>query len=764
MTEVTSEAANRRGRTWSWRWSSSRRLRTAVNIALVCLGPILAAVTVLAIGRFSAQVSPQVLQLIFLADFVYFAVVAVLITRRISKLLIARRRAVGSKLHLRLSGVLAGIALVPTVLVAVIAAVTLNIGVDSWFSERVGAVVDSSLAAAQAYEEQEYDHLVEDARFLASYMDRNMARPVGGIERGLQEILGTGQAQVQRGLKEAYVINSTSELMARGDRSYLFDFEAPSTDDIINATNGEVVVIKDWENNEFRALVKLAGGLDIYLYVSREVDGSLLILLDETTETATQYNQLESERGRILFELGLVYVGFTVLVIIGAVWAGLWIAERLARPVSRLTTAVQQVASGDLDASVPEDRGDDEIAVLGRSFNTMTDRLKHQRDDLVAANDRTERRRRLFDSVLSGVTAGVIGLDAKGRIDVMNTAAATLLGEVPESVIGKDLTAVVPEFSELFQAVRRRNHQVGEGEVRLSGKGKAEILLVRIASRVREGEHLEGFVVTFDNVTELVTAQRMAAWGEIAQRMAHEVKNPLTPIRLMAQRLRNKFRSQLGEDAHLLDQHFDVINRQTDSLLRIVDEFSQFARMPEPDFEMHDIGTLVSDTVALERAALPVSEVEFKGISSSEPFMAAVDPTMISRALINLIKNAGEAITALEDGDRPDGFVPEIRVAAERNGDEIVITVADNGIGLPDGLRSRLFEPYVTHREGGTGLGLWIVRKIADQHGGTLELEDAPVFVGNAHFGALARLTLPKKHVSGIRPRVDDDGNSGERE
>ena len=764
MTEVTSEAANRRGRTWSWRWSSSRRLRTAVNIALVCLGPILAAVTVLAIGRFSAQVSPQVLQLIFLADFVYFAVVAVLITRRISKLMIARRRAVGSKLHLRLSGVLAGIALVPTVLVAVIAAVTLNIGVDSWFSERVGAVVDSSLAAAQAYEKQEYDHLVEDARFLASYMDRNMARPVGGIERGLQEILGTGQAQVQRGLKEAYVINSTSELMARGDRSYLFDFEAPSTDDIINATNGEVVVIKDWENNEFRALVKLAGGLDIYLYVSREVDGSLLILLDETTETATQYNQLESERGRILFELGLVYVGFTVLVIIGAVWAGLWIAERLARPVSRLTTAVQQVASGDLDASVPEDRGDDEIAVLGRSFNTMTDRLKHQRDDLVAANDRTERRRRLFDSVLSGVTAGVIGLDAKGRIDVMNTAAATLLGEVPESVIGKDLTAVAPEFSELFQAVRRRNHQVGEGEVRLSGKGKAEILLVRIASRIREGEHLEGFVVTFDNVTELVTAQRMAAWGEIAQRMAHEVKNPLTPIRLMAQRLRNKFRSQLGEDAHLLDQHFDVINRQTDSLLRIVDEFSQFARMPEPDFEMHDIGTLVSDTVALERAALPVSEVEFKGISSSEPFMAAVDPTMISRALINLIKNAGEAITAFEDGDRPEGFVPEIRVAAERNGDEIVITVADNGIGLPDGLRSRLFEPYVTHREGGTGLGLWIVRKIADQHGGTLELEDAPVFEGNAHFGALARLTLPKKHVSGIRPRTDGDESSGERE
>ena len=739
--------------------SRSRRAKSVVNFSLICLGPVLAALTVFAIGRFSGRISPQGLFLVFLADFAYFAAVATLITRRIIRLMVARRDSVGSKLHLRLSGVLAGIALVPTVLVAIIAAVTLNIGVESWFSERVGDVVRSSLAAAQAYEKQEYDHLVEDAQFLAEYMGQNIARPFGAIERGLQEILSEGQAQIQRGLKEAYLIDSVAELKARGDRSYLFDFEAPDDDEIRRATDGETVVIKDWVNNEFRALIMLPEVLNTYLYVSRVVDGNLLILLDETTETARLYNRLESERGRILFELGLVYVGFTVLVIIGAIWAGLWIAERLARPVSRLTTAVQRVASGDLDVSVPEERGDDEIAVLGRFFNTMTDRLKHQRDDLIAANDRTERRRRLFDSVLSGVTAGVIGLDARGRIDVMNTAAATLLDLEPDSFLGKDLTLVVPEFSDLFQNLRRRHDQVSEGEVRLTGPRKAEILLVRIASRTREGRHLEGYVVTFDNVTELVTAQRMAAWGEIAQRMAHEVKNPLTPIRLLSQRLKEKFRSRVGEDAHLLDQHFDVIIRQTNSLLKIVDEFSQFARMPEPEFEVHDIGSLINDTVALERAVLPISEVEFKGISSSDPFMAEVDPTMISQALINLIKNAGEAVAEFETGGGPADYAPEIRIAAERRGNEIEITVADNGVGFPGGMRSRLFEPYVTHREGGTGLGLWIVRKIADQHGGSLELEDAPVFEGNAHRGVLARFILPEKHLPGIRDRADDGGN-----
>ena len=758
MTIETSSAEHLAGRAKvsarSW------RTRSVVNLLLVCLGPVLAALTVFAIGRFSGRISPQGLLLVFLADFAYFAVVATLVTRRIIQLIVARRHAVGSKLHLRLSGVLAGIALVPTVLVAIIAAVTLNVGVESWFSERVGDVVGSSLSAAQAYEKQEYDHLVEDARFLAEYLDQSIARPFGAVERGLQEILSEGQAQIQRGLKEAYLIDSLAGLKARGDRSYLFDFEVPDEDEIRRATDGETVVIKDWANNEFRALVMLPEALNTYLYVSRVVDGNLLILLDETTETAKLYNQLESERGRILFELGLVYVGFTVLIIIGAIWAGLWIAERLARPVSRLTTAVQQVASGDLDVSVPEERGGDEIAVLGRFFNTMTERLKHQRDDLIAANDRTERRRRLFDSVLSGVTAGVIGLDARGRIEVMNTAAATLLDQEPGSFLGKDLISVVPEFSNLFQNLRRRHDQVTEGEVRLTGPRKAEILLVRIASRVRDGRHLEGYVVTFDNVTELVTAQRMAAWGEIAQRMAHEVKNPLTPIRLLSQRLKEKFRSRVGEDAHLLDQHFDVIIRQTNSLLKIVDEFSQFARMPEPEFEVHDIGSLINDTVALERAALPISGVEFKGISSSNPFMAEVDPTMISRALINLIKNAGEAIAAFEDSERPVDFVPEIRIAAERRGDEIEITVADNGTGFPDGMRSRLFEPYVTHREGGTGLGLWIVRKIADQHGGSLELEDAPVFEGNAHCGVLARFILPETSLSGVRERADRNSNT----
>lgn len=718
------------------------RVRNALTLALAAIGPLLLLTTVLLLTRFGNQISTGFLRAVLLADFVYVLIIVALVAQRIMQMIAARRaKSAGSRLHLRLSAVFASVALIPTVLVAVFATITLNIGIEGWFSERVRDAVGTSLSAAQAYENEQRDDLIEDVTFLASVLIQQKQQTVLMDASDIRDTMINGQALIQRGLKEAYVIDSAAELVARGDKSYRFDYEPPMETEIEQADKGETVIIQDWERNEFRALVKLPNYLDHYVLVSRTVDGEILTLLDETTETATLYNQLENERGRMLFDLALIYLGFAFFVILSAIWLGLWFAERLARPVGKLAGAAQRVGAGDLTVRVKEEAGDDEIAMLGRIFNRMTQQVKRQRDDLVDANARTEKRRRLFDSVLSGVSTGVIGLNQEGKIEVLNAAASRLLEINKHKAIGRSLSKVVPEFTELFLQIQEKSNVDRQDEINLTRAGNAEILLVRMTARFMEDGQLEGYVVTFDDVTDLVSAQRMAAWGDVARRIAHEIKNPLTPIQLSAERMRRKFSPLVGDEADALDQYTEVIIRQTTDLRRIVDEFSKFARMPEPERCIQNLTQLINDAVLLQKNARQDIEITFK--HRKKDIFAELDSTMITQALINLIKNAGEAIDSYKTAHNPAEYVPEIRVFVDTKEDKTIIRIQDNGIGLPKEQRSRLFEPYVTNRENGTGLGLPIVKKIIEEHGGTLDLTDAPKFKGNAHFGAMAHIILP---------------------
>ena len=718
-----------------------RMVQTVMTLSLVILGPILAVGTFLALGPFSQGASSPALRLVLLADLVYILVVAALVLQRLARMAADRRsQSAGSRLHLRLSGLFALIALIPTVLVAVFAVLTVNVGLEGWFSDRVRQVVGNSLSAAEAYEGEHRQDLTEDAQSLAGYL--NVAKQSTFFLRDdqLRPILTQGQDAIQRGLREAFLIDGGGELQTRGEKSYLFDFEQPTAEEIARAKAGETVIIQDAANDEFRALVHLDAYADRYLYISRNVDGKILGLLDETQQTVRLYQQLEAERGKLLFEFGLLYLGFALILILAAVWLGLWFAERLARPVGRLAGAAQRVGSGDLDVTVQEEEGDDEIAMLGRIFNQMTRQLKGQRDALMDGHSQTERRRRLFDSVLSSVTAGVIGLDAAGKVAFVNRAAERLL-DVSDGATDVALDLAVPEFAALFERLRAGSGAAVQEEVRLTRKGNLESLLVRMAVRTNDTGRLEGYVVAFDDVTQLVSAQRMAAWGDVARRIAHEIKNPLTPIQLSAERIKRKFRPLVGDQADDLEQYADVIIRQTNDLRRIVDEFSKFARMPEPDRREQDLTTLVRDAVILQESGQP--DVRFVKSLLAEPMLLDLDATMISQALTNLIKNAGEAIeTKIEKGLAVDSK-PEIRVAMSATSQEAVIEISDNGIGLPAD-RARLFEPYVTTRENGTGLGLPIVKKIIEEHGGTLALVDAPLFDGNAHVGAMAVIRLPR--------------------
>ena len=721
------------------RVSNSRAVRNGTTLALVILGPVLVVATFVFFGAFDRPGDPQLLRYIVLADLVYTLVIAALVSRQVVQIIAARRRrSAGSKLHLRLTGVFTLTALIPTVLVAVFAAITLNFGLEGWFSDRVRLVVNNSLTAAQAYEEEHRKNIESDATLLANYLDAQKRRLQLLTIGDLREYLNRGQIQMQRALSEAYIIDVDGGLIARGDRSYLFDYEQPSNEQIELALTGEAVIIEDWENSEFRALIGLSAHADRLLYVTRDVDGEILLLLDDTQETVSLYNQLESERGRLLFEFALIYLGFALIVILAAVWFGMWFAERLSRPVGRLAGAAERVGSGDLDVRVIEEDSDDEIAILGRVFNRMIQQVKGQRDALMAVNEETEKSRRLFDSVLSGVTAGVIGLNGDGQIEFMNAAAEHMLGLEAESALGQAIMTAAPEFADLFTKLSGSSRQTAQGEVEVIRSGVHENLLVRMATRRPSEGSVEGYVIAFDDVTDLVSAQRMAAWGDVARRIAHEIKNPLTPIQLSAERIRRKFGPMVGDEQESLQQYSDVIIRQTNDLRRIVDEFAKFGRMPEAKKEPLDILEILRGVVLLQNEADLDVSVTLECPESIPKIM--LDETLISQAFTNLVKNAREAVTAKVAAGGE--FKGQVRVVVALIDGAVTIQIQDNGVGFPP-QRARLFEPYVTHRDSGTGLGLSIVKKIVEEHDGRLELLDAPVFEGNKHHGAEVRMTLP---------------------
>lgn len=725
------------------RFRRTRRVQTFSTLVLVLLAPILVFITLWALGLAQGGLAGPQLRIVLLADLVYILVVAYLVLARVARIIAERRSdSAGSKLHLRLSGLFALSALIPTVSVAVFAGLTLNVGLEGWFSDRVRIVVGNSLAAAEAYQEEQERDLIDDTLSLAAYLEAaRQAFPL--LDDGqLRQLLTQAQSQVQRGLRVAFVIDGDASIRARGERSYLFDYAPLMEEDFDRARAAGITVIKDWPNNEFRALVPLTSYLDRYLYVARAVDGDILSLLDETRETVRLYQQMERERGRLLFDFGLLYLGFAVILMLAAIWLGLSFAERLSRPIGRLAAAAQRVGAGDFDAQVRQEPGDDEIATMGRVFNQMTGQLKQQRATLLENNRQIEARRRLFDSVLGSVTAGVIGLDPDGTVQFINRAAERLLVCDGSDAQGRDLAHVAPEFVPLLTRLRDASVDIArvQDEVRLSRNGRLESLLVRIAGRMPVDGMLEGYVIAFDDVTDLVSAQRMAAWGDVARRIAHEIKNPLTPIQLSAERIKRKFRPLVGDEGDNLAQLSDVIIRQTNDLRAIVDEFSKFARMREPDRRPHDLTAILRDAILLQETAQP--QVVFERRIPDSALIMEIDATMLSQAFTNLIKNGVEATEIYAESNAGAAYAPRLQITLETTDRSVMVTIADNGIGLPQD-RARLFEPYVTTRDKGTGLGLSIVKKIVEEHGGTLQLLDAPVFSGENRFGAMAELRLP---------------------
>ena len=725
---------------WISGYSNLKPFQSTVNISLILLGPLLAIATYLFLGPFNVAGQSVWLRFFLLLDLVYVLLIVGIVLVRILYVLSQRRsRLAGSKLHFRLAGVFTTMSLLPTITVAVFATVSINLGLEAWFSDRVQSVVGTSLSAARAYADEQESALVEDLRAVAEDLQNFRKNNFFIEEDELRNELASRQLDLQRGLKEAFILNGLGNIELRGERSYLFDFEKPSDAQIKEAVE-DVVLIDDFNNNELRALIYLNGFGDKYLYITREVDGTLFNLLDETQKTAVLYQQMESDRTAYLLNFAVLYFALALLLIVSSVLFALWFAERLSKPIGRLAAAAKRVGAGELTTQVIEDDGDDEIAQLGRYFNQMTKQLKQQRDTLVDSTEQIEERRRLFDSVLSSVTSGVIVLDPEGKVSFINNSAKMLLNRYKSEKAQIQLSDIFPELNSLFNNLKKSGSDNLQTEIKLVRSGRVENFLVRMAPMNEDG-NLKGYVVAFDDITSLVSAQRSAAWGDVARRIAHEIKNPLTPIQLSAERIRKKFSPLLTDNSDGLRDMVDVITRQTDDIRRIVDEFSKFARMPELRRKNEDLSSLVESAVSLQQVAQPNVSINLS--QPKLPIVTSIDATLINQALTNILKNAGEAIeTRMQDTStsKHDGVI-EVLLKNEPN--IVVLNISDNGVGLPQD-RSRLFEPYVTTRDKGTGLGLAIVKKIIEEHGGVLKLEDSAPFENTGIIGALISIELPK--------------------
>jgi two-component system, NtrC family, nitrogen regulation sensor histidine kinase NtrY len=659
----------------------------------------------------------------------------------------ARRRGrAGSRLHVQIVSLFAVIAAVPTILVAVVASTTLDRGLDRFFSTRTRAMIEQSMIVANAYVSEHVQAIRGEV--LAMAYDLGRARPLYDQDRDRFRQFLTSQAS-GRGLSAAIIIMPDGSTVERANITMNQQIVLPSKQLLAQVTETDPQVAIIPEGDHVAAVVKLHSYDNMFLYVARLLDPRVVAQLRATQENVSEYANLEAGRLGIQIAFALMFAVIALIVLLSSAWIGLDFANRLVAPIRRLIGAANVVSTGNLHIQVPVHRSEGDLAHLGETFNKMTHELRTQHDDIVRARDLIDSRRRFTEAVLAGASAGVIGVNADGRVTILNRSAERLIGRSEGEALGHPLGEVAPELAEIFQAARHGAQRLVQREVTLTRDGQERNFSVRVTSeQSAESEH--GYVITIDDITELVLAQRSSAWADIARRIAHEIKNPLTPIQLSAERLRRKYGKVIADDPAVFEQCTETIVRQVDDIKRMVDEFSRFARMPKPVMADEDLADTIRQVVFLLRVGHP--DIDFEVDLPAESMPARFDRRLISQALTNIVKNATEAIGAVPLDELGRG---RIVVSAHREGKEVVIDVIDNGIGLPKENRARLLEPYVTTREKGTGLGLAIVGRILEEHGGRIELRDASDKTPGAR-GAWMQLRIVTETASGaeqIEPR-----------
>jgi two-component system, NtrC family, nitrogen regulation sensor histidine kinase NtrY len=657
-----------------------------------------------------------------------------ILAARLTRVWVERRRgSAGSRLHVRLVLLFGGVAIAPTIVVACFAVAFFHFGIQSWFNDPVRQAVSESLQVSRGYLDEHRNNIRSVALEMANDLTR-AGQFLSADPSVFVEVLGT--QTTLRGLTEAVIYDPlTGQVLAAAGLFAGMGVELPPTSMTLQAQGGDVAVLAAGDGTRVRAVVRLDSTPPLMLMIGRPVDPQILEHMERTEQAVAEYQRLDQNRSWLQIAFAWIFAIVALLVLMAAVLIGLVLANQIARPIGRLIHAAERVRGGDLHVRVAEAQTGDEVAGLSRAFNRMTGQLAAQRGELMDAYSQIDERRRFTETVLSGVSAGVIGLDASGRIELPNRAADELLGIDLLSAIGRELAEVVPEFADLLHEAAASPERARTAEIQLGPPTRRRTLLVRIGADL-SGGRTDGFVVTFDDITELQSAQRKAAWADVARRIAHEIKNPLTPIQLAAERLKRRFAREITSDPETFTQCADTIVRHVGDIGRMVDEFSAFARMPQPVIKPEDIGRIAREALVLQKTARP--QISWHTEIPDQGPVVPCDRNMLRRALTNLLLNAADAVTmrAAETGQRGG----KIGLSVQPGENEVRIIVTDDGVGLPQEDRARLTEPYVTHKPKGTGLGLAIVKKIMEDHGGRLTLDDrldGP--------GAVAVLVLPTK-------------------
>ncbi len=677
-----------------------------------------------------------------LANLISLLLLGAALAGRLTLVWVERRSgSAGSRLHVRLVMLFSGIAVAPTIVVACFAVAFFHFGIQSWFNDPVRTALNESLQVARGYLDEHRNNIRSVALEMANDLTR-AGQMMPADPRAFVQILGAQTAL--RGLTEAVIYDASSgQVMASAGLFAGLGVEPPPAWAMEQARTGDVVVLNTGDATRVRALIELNSQPPLVLMIGRPVDPQILTYMDRTGQAVAEYHRLDENRSWLQIAFAWIFALVALLVLSAAVLIGLVIANQIARPIGRLINAAERVRGGEQGVRVPESPTQDEVAGLSRAFNRMTGQLAAQRAELMDAYSQIDERRRFTETVLAGVSAGVIGLDASGRIELPNRAADELLGMDLIARLGQELAAVAPEFTPLLRQASTQPERAAIGEIVVGPPNRRRTLLVRIGIE-RGGGRTDGFVVTFDDITELQSAQRKAAWADVARRIAHEIKNPLTPIQLSAERLKRRFAREITSDPETFAQCADTIIRHVGDIGRMVDEFSAFARMPQPQISREDVGRIAREALVLQKTARP--KIAWTTDIPERGPIARCDRRLIRQALTNLLQNAADAIAMRPEGQ--DGGA--ITLAVRQVGTEVLISVADNGVGLPADDRARLTEPYITHKPKGTGLGLAIVKKIMEDHGGRVLLEDRPdgrpdghPEGGSASPGAIATLVLP---------------------
>jgi two-component system nitrogen regulation sensor histidine kinase NtrY len=711
-------------------------LRRTLTIGLL-VAALASGIATYAATTGAIPIPPETQFLLRRLDVLLLALLAGIVVWQLVELWLARRRGlVGARLRVRLVLWFSLVALAPAVIISAFSFLFFVFGLDSWFSQRVRTAVNESLFIATAYLREHQEGVVIGTGTLVLSLKQRGPIDLENVE--YYERLMTAQGRAFR-LDTAAIVDGHGKVVAQGKLGN----DAAATlrippEKFEIAQGGEPVVIYSPSDDRIRGLALLDRQENMYVYAERVLDPRVIAHGFDVAAAAQEYEQIQGQRGTVLTTFSLIFVIVALLLLFAAIWAAMMLATRLAEPISTLVTAAGRIGAGDLGTRVPEDDQSDESGVLGRAFNRMTQQIESQRNELVDANLQLEERRRFMEVVLAGVSAGVIGLDEEGRINLPNRSASDLLATDLVRRIGEPIETVVPEMAALVEAARQRPSWLAESQISLVRGAETRTLLVRVVAEFM-ASRLIGFVVTFDDVTELLSAQRKAAWADVARRIAHEIKNPLTPIQLSAERLKRKYLKEITSDPDTFQICTDTIVRQVGDIGRMVDEFSAFARMPAPVMAPENMVELCRQAIFLQQAVH--SAITFSTDFPPGGLRLMCDAQQIGQALTNLLKNAAEAIDARIAATGSAEPAGHVHVALRESDEDIVLSIEDNGRGLPDQGRERLTEPYVTTRQRGTGLGLAIVKKIVEDHGALLQLDDRP---GG---GAIVRVTFRHSRI-----------------